>query len=310
MYIYIVYGTHSEDFVKMQKSRLDRLMMAKTDIISFFNEQPKSIFLYSELRRIVSEQREHWSLTASTTLDNFLKFALENTRLQEARVAFPYRPVVRYTWGEIPIFELVLSLQSDSYLSHYTAMYLHDLTEQIPKTIYLNFEQRPKNYEVKPLEQSRIDAAFRRPMRTSKNIATFKDYRICLLNSMGIGNLGVIESRWTDGEKIRFTSIEKTLIDITVRPIYAGGVFEVLKAYRSAKGNVSINRLTAMLRKLNYVYPYHQAVGFYLERSGVYDESSIRLLRKFEMNYDFYLTYDMQEQDYSKEWRLFFPKGF
>jgi predicted transcriptional regulator of viral defense system len=127
---------------------------------------------------------------------------------------------------------------------------------------------------------------------------------------MGIGNLGVIESRWTDGEKIRFTNIEKTLIDITVRPIYAGGVFEVLKAYRNAKGNVSINRLTAMLRKLNYVYPYHQAVGFYLERSGVYDESSIRLLRKFEMNYDFYLTYDMQEQDYSKEWRLFFPKGF
>ena len=35
--------------------------------------------------------------------------------------------------------------------------------------------------------------------------------------------------------KIRLTNIERTLIDIAVRPVYSGGVFEVLKAYRLAK---------------------------------------------------------------------------
>lgn len=126
---------------------------------------------------------------------------------------------------------------------------------------------------------------------------------------MGIDNLGVVESPGPEGDTIRLTNVEGTLIDITVRPGYAGGVFEVLNAFRNAKGKVSINRLVAMLKRLDYLYPFHQAIGFYLERAGVYDESSIRLLRKIEMNYDSYLAHGMKDPDYSKEWRLFFPKG-
>jgi predicted transcriptional regulator of viral defense system len=126
---------------------------------------------------------------------------------------------------------------------------------------------------------------------------------------MGGLNLGVVEADQPEGQKIRLTNVERTLIDITVRPGYAGGVFEVLKAFRNAKGKVSINKLTAMLKTLGYVYPYHQAIGFYLDRAGVYDESSIRLLRKIEMSHDFYLAHAMNDPEYSKDWRLFFPQG-
>jgi predicted transcriptional regulator of viral defense system len=34
-----------------------------------------------------------------------------------------------------------MSLEQDAYFSHYTAMQLHGLTEQIPKVMYLNVEQ-------------------------------------------------------------------------------------------------------------------------------------------------------------------------
>jgi hypothetical protein len=95
-----------------------------------------------------------------------------------------------------------------------------------------------------------------------------------------------------------------------VRPFYAGGVFEVLKAFRLAHGKVSINKLTATLKKLNYKYPYHQAIGFYLEKAGVYKKPVINLLRKFPIKYDFYLSYGMKDKDYSNKWRLFYPKGF
>ena len=126
---------------------------------------------------------------------------------------------------------------------------------------------------------------------------------------MHTGGLGIIRSEGPEGEKLRVTNVERTLIDITVRPFYAGGVFEVLKAFKLAKDQVSINKLAATLKKIGYVYPYHQAIGFYLERSGVYKESSIDIFRRMDKNYDFYLTYQIRDKEYSKDWRLFYPKG-
>ena len=113
-----------------------------------------------------------------------------------------------------------------------------------------------------------------------------------------------------ENENLQVTDIERTLIDIAVRPSYAGGLYEVLNAYRKAQGRVSINKLTAMLRKLNYIYPYHQAIGFYLHKAGVYKETQIELLKQFDFKYDFYLTHQMKEREYSKEWRLYYPRGF
>jgi hypothetical protein len=109
---------------------------------------------------------------------------------------------------------------------------------------------------------------------------------------------------------LRLTDIERTLIDIAVRPFYAGGVAEVLTAYERAGGRASVNRLAGMLRKLAYVYPYHQAIGFYLEAAGSYDWNAIELFRGgFEYEFDFYLTYGMEETEYVPSWHVYVPKG-
>jgi len=189
-------------------------------------------------------------------------------------------------------------------------MYFHGLTDQIPKSIYLNFEQPPKNFLPGELEQNRIDQAFARPMRVSNNVATYEELRIFLLNGMYTGNFGVVDIEGPEGEKVATTSLERTLIDITVRPAYSGGVFEVLKAYKAAQGQFSVNKLSAMLKTLGYTYPYHQAIGFYLERAGYKQKLAELLKQKFEIKYDFHLTHQMKDPEYSESWRLYYPKGF
>ena len=192
-------------------------------------------------------------------------------------------------------------------------MQMHGLTEQSPKTTYLNFEQPLPSNSTGELTQKNIDAAFKRRVRTTSYIAETKQFRVCMLNGKKTGYLGVEDGERDDGgrhiKKPRVTNIERTLIDIAVRPVYAGGVFEVLKAYRLAQEKVSVNRLAAMLQQLKFIYPYHQVIGFYLDRAG-YKASLLDLLRRFPMDFDFYLEHQMKQTEYVKAWRLHVPQGF
>lgn len=289
--------------------RKSRIQIAKQDIINFFKSSGTRTFTPSEISEILNEQRGFWRLATRTSASQFISFLLQEANLQKVEIAFPSLKITRYIWEDTTAHELALSLFPKSYFTHYTAMYLHDLTEQIPKTIYVNVEQQLKPYHGGSIEQDRIDRAFRGAPRVSKATAQYRDYKICLLHGMSTGQLGVSEIQSPDEGKIRATDVERTLIDLAVRPFYSGGVFEVLKAYRLAKEKVSVNTLAAFLKKMNYVYPYHQAIGFYLEKSGAYRDSQIKIFQNLEMKFDFYLTYQMKERSYSKKWRLYYPKG-
>ena len=283
-----------------------RIQIAKPDIVAYFDAHARVLKL-KEIAAILSRERAFWRLAQHTTTRQFIKFLKEHGKLKQLDFPFPYRAETRYIWGEVPLLEVLLTLKKNSYFSHFTAVRLHGLTEQVPKTIYLNYEQRPQPQNPY-LEQGRIAAAFSRRPRISQNSINFDDVRVCMVNGMYTNQLGVVNDQVSyDGEtkiSVRLTNIERTLIDITVRPIYAGGVFEVQKAFMLAK-----DTLVAMLQKLKYVYPYHQAIGFYLERAG-YKPNLLELLRRFPMDYDFYLAHEMGETEYIKDWRLYIPKGF
>jgi predicted transcriptional regulator of viral defense system len=104
------------------------------------------------------------------------------------------------------------------------------------------------------------------------------------------------------------TCLERTLIDIVVRPRYSGGVFQVAQAFSQAAKEVDIPKLVSLLSRLNYRYPYHQALGFYLEHAGIND-SRLGQLRDLDLQFDFYLDYSMENPSFSKSWRVFYPLG-
>jgi hypothetical protein len=215
----------------------------------------------------------------------------------------------RYIYDRATAYQLALTLKANAYLSHYTAVYFHELTEQLPKTIYTTFEQSAKAATASPLLQSSIDAAFAKPQRLSDNYASYDDYSLYLLNGKHTNNEGVIAAENEHMGKIRVTNLERTLIDIAVRPAYSGGVGEVVKAYERAKETVSVNKLNAMLKKLKFIYPYYQAIGFYMEKAG-YRDAQLKLMKAHPFEFDFYLSYGMQEKEYAPTWRLYYPKGF
>jgi predicted transcriptional regulator of viral defense system len=286
------------------------LKQKKSEITGFFDRSASKVLTHTELSEIVADGPLTWGLPESLTVREFVSFMEENTELNRVILAFPHRREIRFCWGDVSVYELAMRLKRGAYLTHYAAMAVHDLTDQIPSTIYVNAEQQPKPSVARELEQARIDIAFRSKPRVSRNVAAYGDYRICLLSGKYTGGLGVVDATGPDGVPVRVTGIDRTLIDIAVRPFYAGGIFEVLGAYRRARNTASVGRVVEFLKRLDYIYPYHQAIGFYFEKAGVYKEEDIARLREFPFHYDFYLCTQIRKQEYSKKWRLFYPKGF
>lgn len=297
---------------------VSRIQIAKPDIVKDFSEGPH-VLRSRDVAEIFARKREFWRLAKSMSLTSFERFMTEKTDLREVRYPFPVRPVSGYTWGEVPIFETLLGLVEGSYFSHYTALRIHGLTEQVPKTIYFSKERSSSSAMGRAVgevyAQEAITSAFSRPPRMSKNEIELRkeQVRVVMLEGAYQGSLGVTsgEVNWGGDRslRLRYTSLERTMIDVVVRPFYAGGVFEVAKAFENAKDSLSGNTMSAMLKRLALGYPYHQAIGCYLERAG-YKKSVVDLFHRLPRERDFYLTHDMGETSYNSRWRLFVPEGF
>jgi hypothetical protein len=286
-----------------------RLTLAKPRIVAYFDDHAQSVFTAAEIATILQQNREEWRLAQRLSAAKFTEYLVTRSKLR--RVEFTsehYRPIHRFVWGEATPFQLALALKPDSYLTHGTAVFLHGLTDLIPHTFYANKEQSPKPGSDE-LTQANLDRAFARPQRVSRYKYVLGEDSFVILSGKHTGKLGVETVSGPSGEPLACTSLERTLIDIAVRPAYAGGIYQVAEAYTSARDDVSVNALVALLRKLDYLYPYHQAIGFLLERAGV-SEQRLARLRELGLEYDFYLTHAMSETDYSSTWRLHYPRSF
>jgi len=282
-----------------------RFVIAEGRIRAFFKQHPQKVFTRPQLLGVLAEQRVAWNIAPTTTEEKLIDQLLAKDVLRKTEIRsdgyLPSKDL--YVQDESAVWQLATALAPKAYLSHYSAIWANGLTTQVPKIIYVTFEQAKKPPRAASLTQAGIDAAFAKPQRRTTASVRHGDFTFMVLNGGFTNRLGVHQ---LDGVPV--TNVERTLLDSTVRPGYAGGVFAVLEAYRNARGKLSLNKLVATLDALDFTYPYFQAVGFYLERAG-YQGKKLDELRARPKAFDFYLTYDMAQKDYSADWRLYFPKG-
>jgi len=289
-----------------------KIESAKFQIIDYFDALSFRVFTVEQLAGIMEENSDSWNLASRQSVSGFIEFLVESAKLKPITLenenqGFP--KLNRYVWNSASIYAIAQSIKKASYLSHGSAVFLLGLTDLLPKVVHLNFEQSPKPRQRGVLLQENIDRAFSRPQRPTKFVYRYEDYRIIVTNGKFTGRLEVSPINVFSSEVLDVTRTERTLIDITVRPNYAGGVSEVLEVYRRSKENISVQVLTATLKKLDYVYPYHQSIGFYMQRAG-YPERQYSRLKALGINYDFYLNYQLPDtKKFDKTWRLYYPDG-
>ncbi len=281
-------------------------------ISRYFNETPSAVYSERDLRTVLNGQRKDWRIPVSTSNKKLMDFLVEKSKLTTMEITSEHylnQKTVRYSWGDASPFAVANSLRPNSYLCYSSAAFIHGLIDEVPHMIYVNKEQSDKGQREGMLEQPNIDRAFANKQRRTSLILSWDSYHAAIISGKQTGLLGVVQTYDPSGYQVRVTNLERTLIDMAVRPGYSGGVHRVLEAYQNASGVVSAIRLATLLKKLAYVYPYHQSIGFYLQKAG-YPEKSYERFLQDGPKYNFYLDYAIKDKEYVDEWRLYVPKGF
>ena len=231
-------------------------------------------------------------------------------------------PISRYVakYCVVSPYEIALSLLSNSFLSHYSALYVNDLTINEPKDIYINREQtaKLKNDSNSKLTQGKIDYAFSKPMRRTNSVYLFRYkgimYNVFVLNSKNTKNTGIIKKKPVGFSKsIKVTNLERTLIDTVVRPQYSGGFLEIQDAYKTACFEINAKRIATYIKKFDYIYPYEKSILFYLkhtENTTLFTDLKNLWRDKIEGSLNFYLDYQMINISLDNELNIYHPKDF
>lgn len=273
--------------------------------------------------KILNDFKQSNKLKKSASVSKFIDIIIDKLGLFEPiKILNEYKgeTVTRYIATDIQIspYEIALSLLSKSFLSHYSALFVNDLTINNPKDIYINKEQSKKDFysnNEQNISQGRIDYAFSKKMRRTNMIYSFTfdetSYKVHVLNSKNTNNTGVVLKNVVGFSKpVRTTNIERTLIDATVRPGYSGGALEILEAFLRAKNELNSKQLWSYLKKFNYSYPYHKAIAFYLKYSDYsYKNELVDFCNNDNQNsLTFYLDYQMVSPQKDDELGIYFPK--
>ncbi len=278
-----------------------------TRLTRYFDRQTSRVYGHAQIMRHLAAQRERFEIRVSSTrvLETLIAKGLLVDVLLKSEADYP--PMRRYVWREATTFEIATSLRKDSYLSHSTAVFLHGLTDHVPQTQYVNAEQSPKAAPSGRVTQASLDRAFRASQRLSRLAYIHGKTRIVIISGKSTDRFGVVPVTVADGRTVDTTDLERTLVDLVVRPAYGGGVHQVLSVFRAAVSRASIPKIVRTLDALDYIYPYHQALGFYLERAGA-SEADLKPLRQRSMRLKFYLAHGLKDPALDHSWRIYVPK--
>ncbi len=288
----------------MPKSTANTVLLGQ-----YFDSKSDQAFTFSDLESIFSEHGQSWNLPRTMTPQTFVQMLLAKTKLTEVPLrSTDYPTLLRYTWGtQASPISIAASVKSAVFFSHASAMWIHHLSAG-HKHIFVNKEQSDKGRNSGELSQEAIDRAFRNQQRRSKLVYKYRDVTITVLSGKHTARLEVEPTRAPSGQDCYATSLERTLVDITVRPAYAGGVPAVLEAFKLARSRASVKKLMEILTKLDYTYPYHQSIGFYLARAGYSEEDQI-IAGTNGLRFDFYLSHGLKDPAFDPKWKIFFPRN-
>lgn len=193
------------------------------------------------------------------------------------------------TTGIQPIheFEIAMHLVKPAMISHYSAFYHHNLTDQVPRDVFIS---TVKGTHIPQLGEKDKQAGFK---------LDGVHYRIMQINRDRF--FGAIPA-WKGEVGFKVTDLERTLLDGLAAPQYCGGFGEVLHGFCEKLDELNIDKLVNYALRLDIAVA--RRLGWALERLEV---EEVKLSCLAQPDHPGYRRLDPSSKPlghYDSKWRL------
>ena len=215
---------------------------------------------------------------------------------------------------EFTSYELAFAMFPEGYFCNATAIFHHSLTNQVPNVVYIchpTISPRPRR-RTEGLSEVRIRTAFIKPHVYTTHVVVMKDSEVVVVDRERGADHGLLTIR-TKGsvcpQGARVTSLERALIDAVVAPHYNGGVASLPGYFKAARPKLNVQRLLELYEKLDFVYPYAQAIGFFLEHAGMAEKAE-EIRKAYPPRQRFFVDHAAKSSWlYDDRWMIHYPEG-
>nr|WP_172694173.1 hypothetical protein [Aliarcobacter cryaerophilus] len=154
------------------------------------------------------------------------------------------------------------------------------------------------NFSSKNITQEAIDKAFSNKPRKTKAYNTIYNYNIVMLESNNTQGVGIINY---NGYKV--SSINRAFVEIISNIQYSKTPYDVIWEFRQLKDKLDINEIFKIIEKFDFIYPYYQLAGYYLEKIGFLKEELSRFFNN-KTNLIFYTMKNKTNYDLDEYWGI------
>lgn len=259
----------------------------------------KAFFSINDITSILDKLKEENLVSNSLTQNDFYLKLLDDGLVAHT-ITIRDIEKIRYTLNkEFNIYDFVYSLEKNGFFSMFTSLNIQGLTNFRDNFIFISKERMKRvNFKSKDITQEAIDKAFTNKPRRTKAYATIYNYNVVILESNNTQEIGIIKYK---GYKI--SSINRAFVEIISNIQYSKTPDDVIYEFNNLKDKLDINEIFNIIEKFDFVYPYYQLAGYYLEKIGFLKEELSKFFNK-KTDLIFYTIKNKEKYTLDEYWAI------
>jgi len=202
----------------------------------------------------------------------------------------------------ISVDRMLLGFKKNSFYSMSSALHKLGVSEFRREFIFISQELSKKNVvRVENLSQDAIDSAFRKDYRRTHKIGKYEEKHLVFLYPKNTDSFEVITRK--DG--VRHSSINRAFVEMIVNVQYFKDSLHIIDTFKPLKSKLDPDTVFEVVKRFDFIYPYFQCVGFYLEQIG-FNKSELEKFKSKVGELKFYTDKKKDSYLYDEYWRMYY----